>query len=146
MVEAPQDQVEGNLVVDMDAAEEEISHLARSILTPLLATGAGCMAIWPMIVPNLVMHSHRKVALLALPVEGSLNPGTKAHSEEEAVEGKSGSVPSMCYLTRTGMSILWTMQVSCKSHWTVDRLLLVRLRWKLKKKEKTEKVLCQCGS
>ena len=121
------------MVVDVDADKEEPNHLARSILTPLLATSVGCVAIWPVTVPNLVMHSHREVALLALPVEGSLNPGKKAHSTDEAVEGKSGSVPSMCCLMRTGMSILWTMQASCMSHWTMDRLLPRRLRWKLTK-------------
>ena len=95
MVEVPQDQEEENLVVDVDAdaEEEEFSHQARSISTLLLATGAGCMATWPVTVPNLVIHSHREAALLALPVEGSLNPGKKAHSEDEAMEGKSGSVP-----------------------------------------------------
>ena len=92
-MEVPQDQEEENLVVDADAVDEEDNHQARSILTRLLATGAGCVAIWPVTVPNLVMHSHREAALLALPVEGSLHPGKKAHNEDEAVEGKFSSVP-----------------------------------------------------
>ena len=56
-------------------------------------TGAGCVAIWPMTVPNPAMHSHREAAMLALPVEGLLNPGKKAHSVDEAVEGKSALAP-----------------------------------------------------
>ena len=82
-----------NLVVDVDEVEEELSRQVRSILTPLLVTGAGCVAIWPVTVLNPVRHSHREVAWLALPEEDSLNPGKKAHSADEAVEGKSGSVP-----------------------------------------------------
>ena len=41
--------------------------------------------------PN--QHSHREVAMLALPVEDSRNLGKKAHGVDEAVEGKSDSVP-----------------------------------------------------
>ena len=62
-VEIPQDQEEENLVVDADAVEEVDSHQARSILTRLLATGVGCVAIWPVTVPRPVMHSHREVAM-----------------------------------------------------------------------------------
>ena len=61
-------------------------------------------------------------AVLALPMENSLNPGIKAHSVDEAVDGKSGSVPSMSCTMRTGTNTPWTMQVSCTSHWTLDRL------------------------
>ena len=56
-------------------------------------TGVGCVAIWPVTVPNPGMHRHREVAMLALPEGDFLNPGKKAHSVDEAVEGKSGSVP-----------------------------------------------------
>ena len=44
----------------------------------LLVTDAGCVAIWAVTVPNPVTHSHREVAMLALPEEGFLNPGKKA--------------------------------------------------------------------
>ena len=76
----------------------------------------GCVAIWPVTVPKMDMHSHREVAMLALPEEDSHNPGKKAHSVDEAVEGKSGLVPLMCCMMGTGMNIPWTMQVSCTSH------------------------------
>ena len=89
----PQGQVDGNLVVDVDTEEEEVNQQRPSILIRLLVTGAGCVAIWPATVPNLVMHSRREVALLALPVEDSHNRGKKAHSVDEAEGGKLASVP-----------------------------------------------------
>ena len=79
-------------VVDLVVVEKE-DEAALDHLIPLLVTGAGCVAIWPVTVLNPVRHSHREVAWLALPEEDSLNPGKKAHSADEAVEGKSGSVP-----------------------------------------------------
>ena len=48
----------------------------------LLVTDAGCVAIWLVTVPNPVTHSHREVAMLALPEEGFLNPGKKAQDLE----------------------------------------------------------------
>ena len=98
-----------------------------------LVTGAGCVAIWPVTVPKPVMHSHREVAMLALPMEDSLNLGKKAHNVDEAVDGKSGSVPLMYCMMGTGMNIPWTMQVSCTSHWTMDTLLPRKVKWKMKK-------------
>ena len=89
---APQDQEDVNLVADVEVLDGE-DHQARSTLTRLLVTGVGCVAIWPVTVPKPVMHSHREVAMLALPAEDSHNPGKKAHKEDEAVVGKSGSVP-----------------------------------------------------
>ena len=56
-------------------------------------TGAGCVAIWPVTVPNPAVHRQREAAMLALPVEGFPNPGKKAHREDEAEEGKSDSAP-----------------------------------------------------
>ena len=135
--------VEGQAVVVVDV-EEGPTVLGLSILTLLHATGVGCMAIWPVTVPSPRVRRHREAAVLALPVENSLNPGIKAHSVDEAVDGKSGSVPSTSCTMRTGMSIPWTMQVSCTSHWTLDRLLPRRPQWKLTKLQKTEKVPGQC--
>ena len=106
----------------------------------------GCVAIWPVTAPSPRVQCHREVAVLALPAENSLNPGIKAHSVDEAVEGKSGSVPSTSYTMRTGTNTPWMMQVSCTSHWNLDRLLPRRPQWKMKKIQKTEKVLYQCGS
>ena len=51
----------------------------------LLAIGAGYVVIWPMTVPNPVMHSRREVAMLALPEEGFLNPGKKAQDLGDVV-------------------------------------------------------------
>ena len=89
------------------------------------------MAIWPVTVPNPEMYNHREAAMLALPEEDFLNPGKKAHSVDEAVEGKSASAPSMCYLMRMGMSMPWMMQANCTSRWSLDRLLLRRPRRKI---------------
>ena len=91
-VAVPQDQEDANLVADVEILEEK-DHQARSTLTRLLATGVGCVAIWPVTIPRPVMHNHREVAMLALPEEDLHNPGKKAHKEEETVVGKSGSVP-----------------------------------------------------
>ena len=77
-----------DLVVEKEEQEAALDYLILS-----LATGVGCVAIWPMTVLKLVVYSHRGVAMLALSVGNSLNPGKKAHSVDEAVEGKSGSVP-----------------------------------------------------
>ena len=117
-VEDPLDQ-EAMLVVDVavDVAAEVV-HLrqARSILTLLPVTGAGCVAIWPVTVLKPVRCSLREVAILALPVENSLYPGKKAHSVDAAVDGKPGLVPSMCCTMGTGMNIPWMMQDNCTSH------------------------------
>ena len=51
----------------------------------LLAIGPGCVAIWPMTVPNPVTHSREEVAMLALPKEDFLNPGIKAQDQEDVV-------------------------------------------------------------
>ena len=77
-----------DLVVEKEKQEAALDHLILS-----LATGARCMAIWPVTVLKPVVYSHREAAMLALPVGDSRNPGKKAHSVDEAVEGKSGSVP-----------------------------------------------------
>ena len=84
--------VEGQVVVVVDV-EEGPTVLGLSTSTLLHVTGVGCVAIWPVTVPSPRVHRHREVAMLALPVENSLNPGIKAHSVDEAVGGKSGSVP-----------------------------------------------------
>ena len=59
-------------------AEVDAVALDQLILIPLLATGVGCVAIWPMTIPKPVMHSRKEVAMLALPEEHFLNPGKKA--------------------------------------------------------------------
>ena len=110
-----QDQVEEVLVDVAVGAEAEWDHLqARSILTLLPVTGAGCVAIWPVTVLKPVIRSLREVAMLALPVEDSLNPGKKAQEEEEEV-GQFGSEDSMSFMTSLGMNSQWTMQDSCTS-------------------------------
>ena len=63
-------------VVD-PAVEEEEQEAALDHMILLLATGVGCVAIWSVTILNLVVLSHREVALLALPVEDSQNPGKR---------------------------------------------------------------------
>ena len=78
----------------VEVEEEELATVPSLLISNCwLATVAGYMAIWPMTVPNLVMRNRREVAILALPVEGLLNPGKKAHNVDEAEEGKSVSAP-----------------------------------------------------
>ena len=102
----------------------------------------GCVAIWPVTVPSPRVQRHREVAVLALPVENSLNPGIKAPSVDEAVDGKSGSVPSMsCTIPRV-LNTQWMTTDKSMSHSNWNSLVLDRLRWRKKKKQKTEKVLC----
>ena len=114
-VEDPQDREEQVLVdVAVDVAAEVDPHQARSTLTLLPVTGAGCVAIWPVTIPKPVIRSLREVAMLALPVENSLNPGKKAQKEED-VAGQFDSEASTSYMTRLGMNSQWTMQVSCTS-------------------------------
>ena len=112
-----QDREEAMLVVEeaVDGVAEVVHLLqARSTLTLLPVTGAGCVAIWPVTVPKPVICSLREVAVLALPVEDSLNPGKKALKIEDAV-GQFGSEASMSCMTRLEMNFQWTMQVSCTS-------------------------------
>ena len=91
-VEDPQDREEQVLVdVAVDVAAEVVHpRQARSTLTLLPVTGAGCVAIWPVTVPKPVICSLREVAVLALPVDDSLNPGKKALKIEDVV-GQFGS-------------------------------------------------------
>ena len=105
--------VEGQAVVVVDE-EEDPPVLGLSILTLLHATGVGCVAIWPVTVPSPRVQRHREAAVLALPVENSLNQGIKAQEDEEGVE-RFGSGASMSYMTRLEMNTQWTMQVSCTS-------------------------------
>ena len=114
-VEDPLDQEEAMLVdVAVDGAAEVDHRQARSTLTLLPVTGAGYVAIWPVTVPRPVIRSLREAAMLALPVENSLNPGRKAQKEEDVV-GQFGSEASMSCMTRLEMNFQWTMQVSCTS-------------------------------
>ena len=50
------------------------------------ATGAGCVAIWLVIVPNLVMH--KVLAQLVLKMHNHSDPGEEAQGEVE--DGRSG--------------------------------------------------------
>ena len=121
--EDPQDQEEEVLVVDVavDEAAEVDHRQARSILTLLPVTGVGCVAIWPVTVPRPVICSLREVAMLALPVVNSLNPGKKAQKEED-VDGQFDSEASMSCMTRLGMNSQWTMQVNCTSPSDLNQL------------------------
>ena len=101
----------------------------------------GCVAIWPMTVPTLGA-SHWEVAILALPVEHSLNPGKKAHKEEVVMVGKSNlEASTSCTMQRVN-NTLSMMQDSCMCLLNSDRLLPSLLRSKMKIKQKTKKILC----
>ena len=121
--EDPQDREEQVLVdVAVDVAAEVVHpRQARSILTLLPVTGAGYVAIWPVTVPKLVICSLREVAMLALPVVNSLNPGRKAQKEEDVV-GQIDSEASTSCMTRLGMNSQWTMQVNCTSPSDLNKL------------------------
>ena len=135
--------LEVDVVEFVEITEEEKAALGRMIL--LLATGAGCVAIWPVTVLNPVVLSHGEVAMLALPAEDSHNPGKEAQGlVEEVVSCDLGA--SMYYMMRTGMNIPWTMQVNCTSPLILQKLLTKeRLRWKMKIRQKTKKILRSCG-
>ena len=118
---------------DLEAEEDEEDAIILQILILWLATGAGCVAIWPVTVPKLEQR-RREVAMLALPVEHSSNPGTKAHSVVEEEVGKSGSLASMfCMMMRVTPTPLMK-QDNCMCHWTLGKLLPSQLRWKLQMK------------
>ena len=110
--------VMGLEVLEVDVVDpvvlEKVEGVALGHLTPLHATGVGFVAIWPVTVPSPRVRRRREVAVLALPVENSLNPGIKAQEEEEGVE-RFGSGASMSCMTRLEMNIQWTMQASCTS-------------------------------
>ena len=65
------EEVVNVVVVDLEILEvdvvdpvvvEEVEGVALGHMILLLATGAGCVAIWPVTVLNPVVHSHREVA------------------------------------------------------------------------------------
>ena len=129
---------------DLKGEGDEEDAVILRILIPWLVTGAGCVAIWPTTVPKLE-RCHREVAMPALPVEHSLNPGKKAQ-EDVAEVARCDLGALMCCMTRTGIPIPWMMQVNCTSPSNLHQMMaVVRLKWKNKKTQKTEKDICQCG-
>ena len=119
--------------------EEEKAVLDRMI--PSLVIAVGCVAIWPATVPR--MHSHREVALPALPVENLLNLCREAQEDEAEEVDRSASVASASCTTTRVTNTPSTMQDSCMCRLKWDTLLLTeRLRWKVKKQQKTKKNLC----
>ena len=138
--------VDRGILVDEaeDQVEEEEENLDQPILIHWRVIGAGCMAIWPVTVPN-PKASREEVAQVALPEELFLNPGKKAHREDVDVVGKSDSRASTSCTTMREILTPSTMQGSCMCPWILDRLLLSLLRWKWRKTQKTKKDLCECG-
>ena len=100
------------------------------VLTPWRVIGVGSVAIWPGIAPAPAA-SCWEVAQPALPVEHFLNPGKKAHREDEDEVGKSGLEASTSCMTMRVTLTPSMMQVSCMCLWISDRLLLSLLRRKL---------------
>ena len=111
----------------VEAEEEDQDH---PLLIHWRVIGAGCMAIWPVTVLNPVA-SQREVARAALPVELSSNLGIKAHSVVEEEVGKFGSLTSMSCTMRRVIHPQLMSQDNCMCHWTLSKLLLSLLRWKM---------------
>ena len=74
----PQEQEDANLVADVVTVEEK-DHQARLILTRLLVTGVGFVAIWPVTVLRPETLSHREVELPTLPEDDLHNLCSEAH-------------------------------------------------------------------
>ena len=131
-------------VVHLVVVGKEEDEAALDHLILLLVTSAGCMAIAPVTIPKLVTHSHREVAMLALPEEAThSDPGRQAQREEEEEDVRCNLGDSVSYMMRTGINIPWTMQVNCTSPLNLHRLLtVVRMRRKFKTKQKTKKDIC----
>ena len=118
------------VAVAEDQAEAEEEDQDHPVLIHWRVIGAGCVAIWPVTVPNPVA-SRREVARVALLEEHSSNPGTKAHTAVEDVVGKSDSRASTSCTTMRVILTPSMMQGSCMCPWILDRLLLSLLRRKL---------------
>ena len=80
-------EIEVDLGVEEGVLAEEGSALVR--LIPWLATGVGCVAIWPVIVLAFVVR-RRVVAALAPLEEVRQNLGNQAQDGEEDEEGRFG--------------------------------------------------------
>ena len=129
---------------DLEADGDEEDAVILQILILWLATGVGCVVIWPVTVPKLEQH-RREVAMLALPMEHSLNPGKKTQ-EDVAEVARCDLGALMCCMMRTGIPIPWMMQVNCTSPSNLHQILaMVRLRRENKIKQKAKKDICQCG-
>ena len=83
-------QVEDAIIVDV--------VMGLETLTPWHAIGVGSVAIWPGIAPAPVA-SRWEAAPPTLLVEHFLNPGKKAHREDEDEVGKSGLEASTSCMT-----------------------------------------------
>ena len=122
------------VVIEVDTVVE-VEVEAGAVLDhmiPLPTIAVGCMAIWPVTVPNLC--SHREVALLALLAENLLNPCREAQEEEAEEVDRSASVASASCMTTRVTNTPSMMQDSCMCCWKLDRLLSTeRMRWKMKK-------------
>ena len=94
----------------VEAEEEGQNH---PILIHWHVIGTGCVAIWPVTVPNPVAN-RREVAQAALPEEHSSNLGTKAHTVVEDVVGKYDSRASTSCTTMRVILTPSMMQGSCK--------------------------------
>ena len=102
--------------------------MGLEVLTPWRVIGVGSVAIWPGIAPTPVA-SRWEVTPPALPMEHFLNPGKRAHREDEV--GKSSLGASTSCMTMRVTLAPSMMQVSCMCLWILDRLLLSLLKKKL---------------
>ena len=128
---------------DLEAEGDEEDAVILRILIPWLVTSAGCVAIWPATVPKLERR-RRQVAMPALPVEHSLNPGKKAQ-EDVAEVARCDLGALMCCMMRAGIPIPWMIQVNCTSPSNLHQILaMVRLRGKTKSNKKLKRTY-ECG-
>ena len=109
-------------------------------------TGAGCVAIWLVTAPNPGMQSHKEVAILALLAEDSLNLYKKVQEDEDVEVALYDSVDLVLSMMMREINTPSTMLDSSMSHSNLYNLWVSLLRWKMKNRQKTKKVLCQCGS
>ena len=123
VVEAKEVERWGILVgVDGDMVEAEEEEVEMPILMLWHVTDAGCVAIWLVTVPK-PEASREEVVKIALPKEHLLDPGKKAHKEDEVEVARCDSGPSICCMMRTGIHIPWMMQISCTSPLNLHKML-----------------------
>ena len=96
----------------VEVEEEAGVVLDRTI--PLRAIAVGCVAIWPVTVPNL--YSHREAAWQALPEESLLNPCKEVQEVEAREVDRSDSVASASCTTTRVTNTPSTMQDNYMCH------------------------------
>ena len=116
----------GRTGILVDGAEdpvEEEENQDHLVLIHWRVVGAGCMAIWPVTIPN-PKANRWEATQVTLSEELFINPGKKAHREDVDVVSKSDSQASTSCMTMRVILTPSMMQDSCMCPWILDRLLL----------------------